>query len=77
MSDQNQKTTQVPSYDERYRALWNEIFSGTAGDYFRDVKTIPRPYTTADFEREYFIPNLALPLVVGSAVKLHQLFCKC
>lgn len=33
-------------------------YNGAVWNYFKQVVRIPRPYTTADFERSYFIPDL-------------------
>lgn len=41
-----------------YKDLYAKIFKGPSGDYFRHVTPKRRPYTTADFNREYFIPDL-------------------
>lgn len=33
-------------------------YNGAVWNYFKQVVSIPRPYTTADFNRSYFIPDL-------------------
>ncbi len=33
-------------------------YNGAVWNYFKQVVRIPRPYTTADFNRSYFIPDL-------------------
>ena len=53
------KTTRDQNVDrEKLMARYRAFLKLPVWAYSRDVKRIIRPYSTSDFEREYFIPDL-------------------
>lgn len=40
------------------KALYSSFFQQSVWAFCRDVERVIRPYSTSDFEREYFIPDL-------------------
>lgn len=49
--------TRSPEEQKKLDELYRSKFNSPEWAYFREVVCLRRPYTTADFNREYFIPD--------------------
>ena len=56
----HKRDTKALSAEERKKleAQYQKVLSHPMWTFCRDSKRIIRPYSTADFVREFFIPNL-------------------